>query len=230
MSVNSLILNSHKDWCNIRVNDLTVDGHFNHTNPSGNLTVDGNLIVNGTTTLNGNVTIDAAATTTIDGPLNLNGNVTIDAAAHTTVSGSIDLDGVVALNNNLTSDATSLITFNGDLGIDGTISSAKGSVTQLTSINTGVTINNSIGTILSVANPGILSGANNQFTVTNDKVLGASDMVLLTTGFSSAHTNDSAPAVSVIDITLGSFKVFIHNAGPATIQDELRFDFMVINA
>lgn len=35
MSVNSLILNQKKEWCNIRVNNLTVDGNITHNGSGG---------------------------------------------------------------------------------------------------------------------------------------------------------------------------------------------------
>lgn len=96
---------------------------------------------------------------------------------------------------------------------------AGGAVTQITSSIAGVTLNKVAGQITTVALT-TAAGAEERFTVTNSQVT-AKDMVVFGTTYNGAGT----PAISVVNITNGSFDVVITNLHAANALNAL----MVIN-
>ena len=100
----------------------------------------------------------------------------------------------------------------------------KGTVTQLTAITTGVTLNKQSGVITTVSSV-LAAGSNASFTVTNNKCF--SDSVIMLT------VDDSASAglakLNVQDIANGSFKVNITNIhGANAFNNVIKIHFTII--
>jgi hypothetical protein len=96
---------------------------------------------------------------------------------------------------------------------------AGGAVTQITSSSTGVTLNKHCGQITTVALT-TAAAAEEEFTVTCDKVA-ATDVVVLSTTYAGAGT----PMLSVKGTAAGSFKIVITNVHAANALNAV----MVIN-
>jgi hypothetical protein len=100
-----------------------------------------------------------------------------------------------------------------------------GTVTQTTSASTPVTINKYAGQITTVALT-TAAGAEEEFTVNNDKVK-ATDVVVVSTTYGGAGT----PAVSVKGVANGSFKVVITNLHASTaLNAAMTINFAIIRA
>ncbi len=100
----------------------------------------------------------------------------------------------------------------------------KGTVTQITAITTGVTLNKQSGLITTVSST-LAAGANASFTVTNSKCF--SDSVIMLT------VDDSASAglakLNVQNIANGSFKVNITNIhGANAFNNVIKIHFSII--
>jgi hypothetical protein len=100
-----------------------------------------------------------------------------------------------------------------------------GSVTQLTSITTAVTLNSYNGIITTVSST-LAANAKTSFTVLNDKVT-ADSKVLLTVQYGGAAAG--IPSLILGIVQAGSFGVTIGNGGNAALNNVVRIHFMVIN-
>ena len=100
-----------------------------------------------------------------------------------------------------------------------------GSVTQLTSITTTVTVNSYNGIITTVSST-LAANAKTSFTVFNDKVT-ADSKVLLTVQYGGAAAG--IPSLILGTVQAGSFGVTIGNGGNAALNNVVRVHFMVIN-
>ena len=100
-----------------------------------------------------------------------------------------------------------------------------GSVTQLTSITTAVTLNSYNGIITTVSST-LAANAKTSFTVLNDKVT-ANSKVLLTVQYGGAAAG--IPSLILGTVQAGSFGVTIGNGGNAALNNVVRIHFMVIN-
>ncbi len=100
-----------------------------------------------------------------------------------------------------------------------------GTVTQVTSITTGVTLNTLSGQITTVS-AGLATGVDATFTVTNSKVV-ATDVVICSTG-SYAGTADGIPVCQIEQVGAGSFDVNIRNTGAATLDAVIVLNYVVI--
>lgn len=97
------------------------------------------------------------------------------------------------------------------------------SVTQASSITTGVTINAQRGQITTVAST-LAAGSEAEFTVTNSSVA-ATDVICLSTTYAGAGT----PALSVKGVASGSFVIVITNLHAANALDAvLAINFVVL--
>ena len=116
-------------------------------------------------------------------------------------------------NNLLVNGATSQIGFT---------TGAGGSVTQITSKSTGVTINKSCGQIVT-SNAALASNAIVSFTVTNS-VVGVNDVI-------DIHRASGGTAVSyniwVDSVAAGSFVVAIRNINAASLSEAITLNFIV---
>ena len=97
----------------------------------------------------------------------------------------------------------------GDLTI-----SDGGTVTQATSITTGVTLSAKSGQITTVTNPAIAAGAEATFTVTNTKV-GVTDVVIVNV---NDQFTDGLVIAAVTAIAAGSFDITLTNVSAAAVS------------
>lgn len=100
-----------------------------------------------------------------------------------------------------------------------------GTVTQLTSITTPVTLDTLNGVITTVSST-LAANAKAFFTVNNSNVTTASRIIV------SAQYDEAATGIVVLgvsDIAAGSFKVVISNGGNAALNNVVRVHFMIIN-
>ena len=101
-----------------------------------------------------------------------------------------------------------------------------GTITQLTSITTPVTLNSYNGVITTVSST-LAANAKTSFTVLNDKVT-ANSKVLLTVQYGGAATG--IPTLILGIVQAGSFGVTIGNGGNAALNQPVRIHFMIINS
>lgn len=102
---------------------------------------------------------------------------------------------------------------------------SKGTVTQLTSASTAVTLNKEAGVITTVS----LTNAANasvEFQVNNSSVK-ADSVVLATISYDGAVITER-PVVSIRDVAAGSFSVTITNFGATTLTAPAAIHFHVI--
>jgi len=100
-----------------------------------------------------------------------------------------------------------------------------GTVTQLTSITTAVTLNTFNGVITSVSST-LAANAKTFFTVNNSNVTSTSRIIV------SAEYDEAATGIVVLgvsDIAAGTFKVVISNGGNAALNNVVKVHFMIIN-
>lgn len=113
----------------------------------------------------------------------------------------------------------------GALAGSGYATGAGGTVTQITSSSTGVTLSKPCGTIVTVALT-TAAAAIEQFTVTNTLVA-ATDVIAVSTTYNGAGT----PQVSVIHVTAGTFDIIIKNAHAANaLNAAMTINFAIIKA
>lgn len=102
----------------------------------------------------------------------------------------------------------------------------QGSVTQITSITTGVTLNKISGAITTVSQT-VAAGAEAEFTVTNSLVA-ATDIVVACI---KTHTSGGTFAVDVSAVAAGSFKLRLTNLHASAAGDNvLVISYFVIKA
>ena len=107
----------------------------------------------------------------------------------------------------------------------GYVTGAGGTVTQLTSKSTGVTINKICGAI-TTNNAALAAGAEVKFTVTNSMVA-ATDVVALS--IQSGGTSGSY-LLTVGAVAAGSFDIVISNASAGSLSQALIINFAIIKA
>ena len=112
------------------------------------------------------------------------------------------------------------------LGV-GYATGAGGTVTQITTITTGVTINKVCGTITTVSST-LATGVDASFVVTNSAVA-ATDVVVASIK-SYGGTADGIPVVAVQATGAGSFTLNIMNNGAVTLDAVIVISFAVIKA
>ena len=126
------------------------------------------------------------------------------------------------------------IVFNGTTGIttpstlndtsaSGYTTGSGGTVTQLTSRTTGVTLNKATGAITLVSAT-TTAGTFSSFTVTNSEVA-ANDVIVL--NFASAATADKY-ALTVTAVGAGSFRIQIYNIAAVGVAEAPVINFAVI--
>lgn len=102
----------------------------------------------------------------------------------------------------------------------------KGTVTQITNITTGVTLNKQSGVITTVSLTTAASTVAGPFTVTNNKCF-ADSSVLVTVQYANGKTG--FPVALVEDVAAGSFKVRLVNAHTAAaLNDVVKINFSII--
>lgn len=107
------------------------------------------------------------------------------------------------------------------------VNGTYGTVTQLTSITTGVTLNKSKGVITTVALTTAASTQAGPFVVTNSNVLTTS-IVIVNVEYASGKTG--FPTAIVEAVAAGSFKVRLLNAATgAALNDVVKIHFTILN-
>lgn len=107
------------------------------------------------------------------------------------------------------------------------VNGTSGTVTQLTSITTGVTVNATKGVITTVSLTTAAGAAESPFVVTNSKVV-ASSIIITSVEYASGKTG--FPVVLVEAVAAGSFGIRILNAKAAgALNDIVKIHFQVIN-
>jgi hypothetical protein len=101
-----------------------------------------------------------------------------------------------------------------------------GTVTQLTSITTAVTLDTLNGVITTVSST-LAANAKTFFTVNNSNVT-ATSIVLVSVQYDEAATG--IPVVGISDVATGSFKVVLSNGGNAALNNVVKIHFIIINA
>ena len=99
----------------------------------------------------------------------------------------------------------------GDLTIGTLSSSSTGTVTQATSLSTGVTLN-AVGGTITLFSDAITANTNTQFTVTNDQV-SATSVIFLSREFQSSTAADNGVHISLASVSNGSFVINITHTG-----------------
>lgn len=105
------------------------------------------------------------------------------------------------------------------------INGVKSTVTQITSITTGVTFNATKGVITTVALSTAAGAVSGPFTVTNNKVL-ADSVIMATVEYAAGKTG--APYAIIEGVTLGSFKLKIANGGSAVLNDIVKVHIAIL--
>ena len=108
---------------------------------------------------------------------------------------------------------------------------ATKSVTQATSITTGVTLNAVRGIITTVAATAGADGATpNVFTVTNSQVRSGDNVRAYILDYAGTHATNGTPVVQVDNIADGTFDINIANAhGSNALNGILKIGFEVLN-
>jgi hypothetical protein len=122
--------------------------------------------------------------------------------------------------------ATGLIKSTGTAGI-GYGTGAGGTVTQITTIATGVTLDKTCGTITTVSST-LAAGVDASFTLTNSTIA-ATDVVVASIK-SYGGTADGIPTVYVTATAAGSCVLTIRNTGAVTLDAVIVISFAVIKA
>lgn len=168
---------------------------------------------------------------------NVNTNTTI-AASQTNVDNALDLEQYIkdivddpnteftSINVDTINESTAAngVTVDGVSLKDGKVVISKGTVTQLTSITTGVTLNKPSGVITTVSTT-VAAGSNASFTVTNS-FCQSNSVVLLT-------VDDSATAglakLNVQSVANGSFVINVTNIHSANaFNNILKIHFLIV--
>ena len=102
---------------------------------------------------------------------------------------------------------------------------AGGTITQITSITTGVTLSTTSGAITTVSST-LVAGADATFTVTNTNVA-ATDVVVASIN-SYGGTADGIPVVNVVATAAGSYDLNIRNTGAVTLDAVIVINVAVI--
>lgn len=156
------------------------------------------------------------------------------------VSGSNRSDAVRVRNGGVVLESTLSVngaaTLGSTLSVEGTIivstlsvaSLAVGTITQDTSITTGVTLNSAVGIVTTVSTT-LAAQTAATFTVTNSQV-GSTDVVLANiVDYSAAYGTAGLPCISVDNIANGSFDIIVFNADTDTaLNGILKIAFSVV--
>jgi hypothetical protein len=105
---------------------------------------------------------------------------------------------------------------------------SKGTVTQATSITTGVTLNAPAGKITTVALTTAANSVESAFTVTNSFVKADSVVVASIVGYSGATLTGDLPQVYVNSISAGSFNLIVGNGGSGTLDGTVTISFVIL--
>ena len=138
--------------------------------------------------------------------MSLSTNITaIDQIATSAATGASVLQNNFELSSKIASLATNV-----SQGLSTVPASSISTVTQETSITTGVTINALAGVITTVT---ATTGAANKsvFTVTNSNVTASSVLSAVVHNYSGTYATNGFPNVTISNVTSGAFDIVISN-------------------
>lgn len=105
---------------------------------------------------------------------------------------------------------------------------SKGSVTQITSLTTGVTVNAPTGIITTVTAT-TAAVSSNAFTVTNNRCFSTSHIFAMIDDYTGTFATNGIPLLAVDTIVDGSFQIIVSNAHNANaLNGILRIVFLII--
>ena len=104
---------------------------------------------------------------------------------------------------------------------------SKSTVTQATSIVTGVTINSPSGVITTVALTTAANAAELPFTVSNSYVKADSIVLANIVDYDPTTATNDLPLVYIDDIANGSFKVVVGNGGSGVLDAAVKIAFAI---
>ena len=124
--------------------------------------------------------------------------------------------------------ATSILNVSGDITGVITLSIVKGTITQITSLVTPVTVNAGAGVITTVSAT-TLAVTSERFTVTNSEVIATSVVSLTLTDYSGTYVTDGIPVITVDNVGAGTFDVVVTNAhATLALAGVLQISFTVL--
>jgi hypothetical protein len=103
----------------------------------------------------------------------------------------------------------------------------QATVTQLTSITTGVTCNGNSGVVTTVALTTSANTLAGTFTVNNSAVTSTSVIVAHIQNYSGTYLTNGMPFVAVNNVTSGSFDIVVMNTGSSSLNGILKISFIV---
>ena len=156
-------------------------------------------------TLTGTLAANAITSTTT-----IAGNA---VSSTTSVTGATLTDGTASLASGALTGATR-------------VTYTKGTVTQLTSITTAVSINNPVGVITTFAAATATDDVDS-FTVNNTSVVATSTVQAFVQDYAGVLVTDGVPVVVVTDVAVGSFVINIANVGVAALDGALTIGYIV---
>jgi len=139
-----------------------------------------------------------------------------------------DFNPLVDRVNSIASDANTISATTGTITTLATTTPTvtKGTVTQATSITTGVTVNASAGVITTVALTTAAGAQESPFVVTNSAVATTS-VVILTTEYANGKTG--TPIAIAEAVSAGSFSVRILNGkASGALNDVVKVHFLIV--
>jgi hypothetical protein len=183
---------------------------------ASNITLGTNSIALGETSL----TLSGITNITASGDIRFTG--VTDSSS--TSSGAVVLSGGMGVVKNVIAGGAILST-SGTGGI-GYFTGAGGTVTQVTSKSTGVTLNKACGAITMI-NESLAAGAGVTFTVTNS-AMAANDVVVL--NLKSGYTNLHDYILMAGAPAAGSFQIAVVNRSAAALSQAIVIGFAIIKA
>ena len=142
------------------------------------------------------------------------------SAAQAITSGGLSVSG-----GGITESSTNgiLVTGSGPLGFS---TGSGGTVTQITSKSTGVTLNKTNGQI-TMNNAALAAGATVTFSVTNTTV-GLTDTVILSASANAVSGQNYR--IELVHVTSGGFTVRVTNISAGSLSEAIQINFAVIKA
>lgn len=207
--------------------------------PTGSISVAAG-IAGITVATTGQITLDAS-----DAGANAIELVANDGGIDVSAAGSIAIDSIGTLSNTsanqitvasaqAATDAIHIKASNasgGGITLDtgsGGISFPKATVTQLTSLTTGVTVNSTAGVITTVTAT-LAPNATASFVVTNNRVAATSVVVAGVQTYSGTFGTNGIPTVAVSAVVAGSFTATLANShGTAALDGTVDISFLVL--
>ena len=203
-------------------------GYVAYANPTGTLIVTGDINCSGDANITGDVItgddILVGDDAVIGGNVTVTGN--INPASNNT--GALGNSTLWIASGYVTDLHANTLTVNGNLTTNGIGVTSRGTVTQATSVSTGVTLNNKVGTITTYAHNGT-AGNITSFTVTCGNVT-TDDIVYVCIADTNTNPANSTMIASVDDISAGSFDVVMYWVGPAASNDTFVLNYILIDA